>query len=91
MKHLIFTWFVMVIVSNPACGMTFVHPGALNSNAELNFVKSRMQKGTQPWKSEFDQLKNASEAFREPHGLVHLNSKKDEANVARDDATAAYA
>ncbi len=73
-----------------ATAVTFVHPGALNSKAELDFVKAKIQAGAQPWKGEFDQLKDSNFATRGPHGLTSINSTNNDANVSRDDAIAAY-
>ncbi len=73
-----------------ASGMTFVHPGALNSRAELDFVKAQIQAGVQPWKDEFDQMKGSGYATRGPHGLANINSRNNDANVSRDDAVASY-
>jgi len=71
--------------------MTFVHPGALNSKEELDYVKAKIQAGAQPWQDEFDQLKNSGYATRGPHGLTNLNSGNNEATVSREDAIASYA
>jgi hypothetical protein len=70
--------------------MTFVHPGALDSKAELDFVKTRIQRGAQPWRGEFDRIKNSSHASRGPLGLTNINSENNDAEVSRDDALAAY-
>ncbi len=70
--------------------MDFVHPGALNSKAELDFVKAQIQAGAQPWKDEFDRVVSSSYAARDPHGLANIDSADDGANVSRDDAIASY-
>ena len=74
----------------PVFARNFVHPGALNSQAELDFIKARIQAGAQPWRVEFDRLQHSDFAARTPHGLTNLNSKTGDANVSRDDAAAAY-
>ncbi len=71
-------------------GRAWEHPGAINSMAELEFVKARIKAGDQPWKDEFDRARGSRHASRAPHPLTHLNSGADDANVSRDDATAAY-
>lgn len=90
MKHLPALMVALVSCATSASAMTFVHPGALNSKAELDFVKAKIRSGAQPWKGEFDRIKNSSYATRGPHGLLHLNSRNDDANVSRDDAIASY-
>ena len=73
-----------------ASAMSFVHPGALDSKTELDFVKAKIKEGSQPWKGEFDRMKRSDHATRGPHGLAKLNSTNHDAEVSRDDATAAY-
>lgn len=68
----------------------FAHPGALNSEAELDFVKENIQAGAQPWKGEFDRMVSSGHATRGPHGLTNVDSSSDDANISRDDAIAAY-
>lgn len=90
MKFLAVGWVALGIWAASAKAMTFAHPGALNSKAELDFVKVQIQAGNQPWKGECEQLKRSNLAMRGPHGLVRIDSKNDDANVSRDDAIAAY-
>lgn len=74
-----------------ASAMDFIHPGGINSAAELDFVKGRIKAGAQPWKSEFEQLRTSGYATRGAHGLRTINSVDKDADVSRDDAIAAYA
>jgi hypothetical protein len=74
-----------------ACATTFVHPGALDSRAELDFVKAKIQEGAQPWRAELDLVKSSSSATRSPHGLPSIDSQNSDAAISHDDATAAYA
>lgn len=74
----------------PAFAMAFVHPGALNSKAELDFVKARIEASAQPWKGEFDRIQRSGYATRAPHGQAHINARSRDATVSRDDAIAAY-
>lgn len=68
----------------------FVHPGALDTREELDFVRSRIREGGQPWKGEFERLRTSPLAVRAPHGLATINSAGPDAAVSRDDAIAAY-
>ena len=70
--------------------MTFVHPGALNSRTELDFVKARIHSGAEPWTGEVERIKRSGFATRTPHGLPRINSSSQDADVSRGDATAAY-
>jgi hypothetical protein len=74
-----------------ASARDFIHPGGINSAAELDFVKGRIKAGAQPWKGEFDQLRASGYATRTAHGLRNINSDGKDAEVSRDDAIAAYA
>lgn len=90
MKHLPALFVAIGLWSASASAMTFVHPGALNSKAELDFVKANIQAGAQPWKGKFDQIISSSYATRGPHGRANINSGNNDANVSRDDAIASY-
>src|SRR4051812_24164403 len=35
---------------------TFAHPGVLVSQAQLDFVRGKVQAGEQPWKAAYDQM-----------------------------------
>lgn len=73
-----------------AFSMSFVHPGAIDSLEELNYVKTKLAEGAQPWSSEFERLAKSTLATREPHGLVHLNAQNEDARISQADASAAY-
>ena len=76
--------------ATPASAMDFIHPGAINSKEELDFVKVKIQTRCQPWLGEFDRLANSGYATRGPHGLTHIDSQRGDAAISRDDALAAY-
>lgn len=80
----VFAW------ADPAAPEAFVHPGAIDSKEELDFVKARIQAEAQPWRGEFDRIKLSIYATRSPHGLTTINSNNQDAEVSRDDAIAAY-
>ena len=69
---------------------TFVHPGALDSRGELDFVKAKIQAKAQPWRAEFDRLLASSYATRTPHGKTTIHSSSGDAELSRDDAIASY-
>jgi hypothetical protein len=69
----------------------FVHPGGLNNQANLDFIKKKIYEKKQPWFAEFNRLKNSAFLKREPHALLLVNSKNDnESGNMRDDAIASY-
>jgi len=69
--------------------MTFVHPGALNTKASLEYVKARISAGEQPWAGEFEYILSSAASSRKPHVLVRISTDRD-ASIAHDDALAAY-
>jgi len=72
-----------------AAEMTFVHPGALNTTASLEFVKARISAGEQPWAGEFQYILDSAASSRKPHAIDRISTDRD-ASIARDDALAAY-
>ena len=91
MRPLLVLLFIIGTWPTSASAMDFIHPGGINSKAELDFVKGRIKAGAQPWQSEFDQIRNSGSATRVAHGLQTINSESKDAEVSRDDAIAAYA
>jgi len=69
--------------------MSFIHPGALDTRASLDFVRNRIAAGDQPWKKELNEIRNSNAASRGPSKIAHISSHQD-AGIARDDALAAY-
>lgn len=54
----------------------FVHPGMLHTSRELDFIRQKLNAGTQPWKSALDKLQSS--------GLASLHhTPKPRANVVR--------
>eukprot|EP01036_Dinobryon_divergens_P025725 gene25725-34302_t len=69
----------------------FFHPGALNSKAELDYVKSQVLLGTQPWFGEYNLMLGSTYASFLPHGMsTILSTNTNQANTIRDDAFSAY-
>jgi hypothetical protein len=80
---------LLVWVGHGNADMNFVHPGAWDSKDSLGIVKARILAGDQPWKGEFNKIRDSAAATRGPSELTHIVSSAD-ASVARDDALAAY-
>lgn len=74
-----------------AAEMTFVHPGALNTRASLDFVKTRLEAGQQPWKDAFSAVQQLADAPLPPGALEYIDSTSDDASISRDAALHAYA
>ena len=69
--------------------MTFVHPGALDGQTELDFVKGKILIGAQPWTAEFNKLRTL--AVGGTNALVYVNSNTGNATTAKNDGFKAYA
>ena len=70
----------------------FIHPGLLNSKAELDFIKAKIKAGAEPWKSAFNKMRssNFGSLSWTPKPLAVVNARSNDASVENDDATAAY-
>lgn len=71
----------------------FIHPGLLNSRAELDFVKANIKAGAEPWASLFNRLNNSGYGNLNwtPHPLTVVNANGRDADLENEDAKAAYA
>lgn len=82
-------------VASPAAA--FTHPGVLVSRAQLDYVKSKVNAGAEPWKSAFGQMVNnklGSLSYKaKPRATVECGSSSKPDNGCSDerqDALAAY-
>ncbi|TWU30856.1 alginate lyase family protein [Novipirellula artificiosorum] len=81
--------FAQALIGSQASAMNFVHPGSLHSQAELDFVKARINERAQPWTAEFERLRDSGFATRQPQGRTRINSQSEDASASRDDSIAA--
>ncbi|WP_339921829.1 heparinase II/III family protein [uncultured Cyclobacterium sp.] len=51
---------------------SFVHPGILQNQADLDYMKSQIQQGIEPWKSSFENLKQESENDFKVQAFTHV-------------------
>ena len=80
-----------------AAPAAFTHPGVLVSRAQLDFVKTKVDSGAQPWKSAYDQMTASSYASLsrtpKPRSVVECGSYSNPnygCTDEREDAIAAY-
>ncbi|MFF7333685.1 alginate lyase family protein [Streptomyces sp. NPDC090306] len=80
-----------------AAPTTFVHPGVTVSRAQLDFARTEVQAGAQPWKGAFDQMTASAYASlsrtAKPRATVECGSYSNPNNGCtdeREDAIAAY-
>ena len=68
----------------------FSHPGALESQAEVDFVKAKIEAGQQPWTQWFQKAKDSSYATQSAHGVASLDAAGGAAGSGGEDASASY-
>ncbi|WP_435208625.1 alginate lyase family protein [Streptomyces sp. bgisy034] len=80
-----------------AAPATFVHPGVTVSKSQLDFVRTRVNAGAQPWKGAFDQMTASKYAdpnrTPKPRAVVECGSYSNPNHGCtdeREDAMAAY-
>ena len=97
MKHFVslFVWLFFCVVHANA-SMTFVHPGAVNSKHDLDFVKAKIKAGEQPWKDAFNEMKGFATGgvspleYIDPRNMGNSNTSKVEARKAYANALCWY-
>ncbi|HTL08421.1 MAG TPA: alginate lyase family protein, partial [Chitinophagaceae bacterium] len=85
LRHLVlFTLCITVIQA--AAAQAFVHPGVDQSSADLEYMKTRVLAGEQPWKAAFDRLKAATDtAFTAKAHRHVLRGPYGKPNIGGDD------
>jgi hypothetical protein len=71
--------------------MIFVHPGAVNSKADLDFVKEMIAAGKQPWTKAFNQMKGMAKGGSNPMEWIDSHDDAGDAAISKDDALKTYA
>ncbi len=66
--------------------MTFAHPGAANSKADLDFVKAKIAAGAEPWSSKFNEMKGLATAY-----TLNTSPQDGNENAQKADGRKAYA
>ncbi|RSM36789.1 hypothetical protein DMA12_39010 [Amycolatopsis balhimycina DSM 5908] len=100
----VFTWGALIPLAlgltatpAPAAPATFTHPGVLVSRPQLDFVKTKVKAGAQPWKAAYDQTLASAYASLsrtpKPRSVVECGSYSNPnygCTDEREDAIAAY-
>jgi hypothetical protein len=70
----------------------FTHPGLLNSRAELDFVKSKIKSGAEPWRTLFQNMRMSKygNAGWVPRPVPVVDARSRDAGNEQEDAIAAY-
>ena len=76
--------------SSTHAGGQFTHPGAWNSQQNLDYVKNKIVNKEAPWFTEFERIRQSPSASRAPHPLRQIPLEGNHDTVFRDDAIAAY-
>ncbi|MFE6406604.1 alginate lyase family protein [Streptomyces sp. NPDC057837] len=93
----VLAWPAGAAPSAPAAPAAFVHPGVTVSKGQLDFARSQVTAGAQPWKSAFDQMMASRYAdlnrTPKPRAVVECGSYSNPNHGCtdeREDAIAAY-
>ena len=73
-----------------AGGGVWVHPGTLDGKAELDYVKTQLAAGAEPYKRQMNSLKNIERLTQAPTPQTSIDANSGGADAARDDARRAY-
>ncbi|MDT8912585.1 alginate lyase family protein [Amycolatopsis sp. PS_44_ISF1] len=87
----------LAAVPAPAAPAAFTHPGVLVSRAQLDFIRTEVNSGAQPWKSAYEQMMGSPYASlsrtAKPRSVVECGSYSNPnlgCTDEREDAIAAY-
>ena len=80
---------LLVFATRVNAAMTFVHPGAMSSKDELDFVKAKIAAGTQPWSGAFQKMLPLATPYTKTTAPLDLGKATE--NDQKDDAKKAYA
>ena len=86
MKKIILIFIFKVIIITVSAQMTFVHPGADNNQAELDFVKAKIKAGAQPWSNALNQMLPLAITY-----TLTTSPQDGNENAQKTDAKQAYA
>jgi len=90
-KIIILIQLVSSIILNAQDTMTFVHPGGVNGQTELEFVKEKIAAGEQPWLKAFNDMKSKATGGSSPLEWIDSHDDAGDANTSKQDALKAYA
>lgn len=79
------------IFSQAQIPMKFIHPGGVNGQKELEFVKQMIVEGKQPWTKAFNQMKGMAKGGTNPLEWIDSHDDAGDAAISKDDALKTYA
>ncbi|MBP9932268.1 MAG: T9SS type A sorting domain-containing protein [Chitinophagaceae bacterium] len=89
-KSLIIFLFILCFgIVSAQIKRTFLHPGAMNGQQDLDLVKAKIAAGEQPWLGAFNQVKTKAKGGT--NALKTINSNNNDANISKNDAIKTYA
>jgi hypothetical protein len=89
LKKILFAFFLFIGTTSIA-QMTFVHPGALSDKAELEFIKTKIQSGSQPWTNAFQKMRELAIPFADSTAPASEEGQKADGQQAYANALAWY-
>ncbi len=102
---LIAAWLLPLCLTGRSQGKGFIHPGMLNNLEEMEFVREKVLKGTEPWKSAYEAMlegtlnqlsgfavdtRSASSLPWEPGAVEYIAERRGSPDKLRNDMSAAY-
>lgn len=72
-----FFFFIILLfqttqISSQNKSISFVHPGIMQTRADLEFMKQKVNAGEQPWKDAFDRLSKSASFEFQPKPFTHV-------------------
>jgi len=87
----IFLASMLLAIAFSSAAMTFVHPGTLDGKQELDYVKSQIAVGAEPWTSQLNSMISTENLAQAPSPATTINANDNtSANNSRDDSRRAY-
>lgn len=81
--------FILLMSTSILFGQELLHPGLLNTKEELDWTKSKIAAGEQPWKKAFDDIKS-SVSFNYKNRAMAVLSDQGKSDLWMDDCNKAY-
>ncbi len=82
---------LVALVASAIPAMTFVHPGAMSTKVELEFIKEKIKLGAEPWSSAYKNMKNIEIKGKYTKTTAPQDQGKLNEDVQKADAKLAYA
>ena len=76
--YLVALLILTISLASAQTPMTFVHPGAVTGQADLDFVKAKIAAGEQAWLNAFNQMKGWARGGTAPKEYINSSNNNDD-------------